>query len=215
MSWCCPRTERALGEPTTRVVTQETSCEGNATKLYCISCLIQINVLNPSQRWPVDGKITTLVMRSNWIVPAKLDTVFFVASLHHMHHRVCPLCDCYGTILKIVFKKKKLVFHKEVGSDASGLKRSRARSTESQGSELLTSDTLFAVTAPTISCVRVLLEGCIACSADVRVNWPHGSPTRAGANTLKLTYACDERLAAVSAVTRLCVDSPARQGGCD
>ncbi len=181
----CPRTERALGEPTTRVVTQETSCEGNATKLYCISCLIQINVLNPSQRWPVDGKITTLVMRSNWIVPAKLDTVFFVASLHHMHHRVCPLCDCYGTILKIVFKKKK------------------------------TSDTLFAVTAPTISCVRVLLEGCIACSADVRVNWPHGSPTRAGANTLKLTYACDERLAAVSAVTRLCVDSPARQGGCD
>lgn len=97
-----------------------------------------------------------------------------------------------------------MVLHKDVGSGESGLKRSRARSTESQGSEEpLTSETLFAVTAPTISCMTALLEGCIPCSADVSVNWPHGCPTRAGANTLKLTYVCDERLAARSAVTCL------------
>jgi hypothetical protein len=78
--------------------------------------------------------------------------------------------------------------YKEVDSGMSGLKRSRARSTESQGSdEFFASETLLAVTAPTISCWTVSLEGSIACSADVRVNSPHGSPAWGDANTLKLT----------------------------
>lgn len=78
--------------------------------------------------------------------------------------------------------------YKEVGSVMSGLKRSRARSTESQASEeFFASETLLAVTAPTISFWTVSLDGSIACSADVRVNSPHGSPTWGGANTLKLT----------------------------
>ncbi len=80
--------------------------------------------------------------------------------------------------------------HNEVGSGMSGLNRSRARSTESQDSdEFFTSETFFAVTAPTISCWTVSLEGSIACSADVRVNSPHGRPMWADANTLKLTCA--------------------------
>jgi hypothetical protein len=89
--------------------------------------------------------------------------------------------------------------HSEVGSGTSGLKRKRARSTESHGSEEpLTSETLLAVTAPTIvACWAVSLEGCKPSSADVSVNWPHTRPTRAGESTLKLTYAkrrCDARI---------------------
>ena len=70
------------------------------------------------------------------------------------------------------------------------MKRNRARSTESHGSEEpLTRETLLAVTAPTIeSRCSVSLEGCKPCSADVSVNSPHVRPTRAGDNTLKLTY---------------------------
>jgi len=80
--------------------------------------------------------------------------------------------------------------HSEVVSGKSGLKRNRARSTESHGSEEpLTRETLLAVTAPTIkSCCSVPLEGTKPCSADVSVNSPHVRPTRAGENTLKLTY---------------------------
>lgn len=80
--------------------------------------------------------------------------------------------------------------HSEVGSGKSGLKRNRARSTESHGSEeLLTRETLLAVTAPTIkSWCSVSLEGSKPWSADVSVNSPHVRPTRAGENTLKLTY---------------------------
>ena len=81
-----------------------------------------------------------------------------------------------------------MTFYKEVGSGMSGLKRSRASSTESQGSdEFLASETLLAVTAPTISFWTVSLDGSIACSAEVSVNSPHGRPTRGDANTLKLT----------------------------
>jgi hypothetical protein len=93
---------------------------------------------------------------------------------------------CYTTITANICKR----LHSEVGSGKSGLKRNRARSTESHGSEEpLTRETLLAVTAPTIkSCCSVSLEGSKPCSADVSVNSPHVRPTRAGENTLKLTY---------------------------
>jgi hypothetical protein len=93
---------------------------------------------------------------------------------------------CYTTITANMCK----CLHSEVGSGMSGLKRKRARSTESHGSEEpLTRETLLPVTAPTIrSCCSVSLEGCKPCSADVSVNSPHARPTRAGESTLKLTY---------------------------
>lgn len=70
------------------------------------------------------------------------------------------------------------------------MKRNRARSTESHGSEeTLTRETLLAVTAPTIKFgCSASFEGSNPCSADVSVNSPHAPPTRAGENTLKLTY---------------------------
>jgi hypothetical protein len=93
---------------------------------------------------------------------------------------------CYTTTTANMCK----CLHSEVVSGESGLKRNRARSTESHGSEEpLTRETLLAVTAPTIkSCCSVSLEGSKPCSADVSVNSPHVRPTRAGENTLKLTY---------------------------
>jgi len=101
-----------------------------------------------------------------------------------------------------------------VGSGTSGLKRSRASKTESQGSdEFLTSETLLAATAPTISFCTVSLEGTIACSADVSVNSPHGLATGADANTLKLTWG---RSAAVNyAGVQMTNSSPGRPDGCD
>ncbi|SRR6266436_5217569 len=96
------------------------------------------------------------------------------------------ISGCYTTIAA----NMSTCPHSEVGSGKSGLKRNRARSTESHTSEEpLTSETLLAVTAPTIkSCWPVSLEVSKPCSADVSVNCPHARPTRAGENTLKLTY---------------------------
>lgn len=102
---------------------------------------------------------------------------------------ITGVCPFLVAVIRYISKKKGGGLHKEVGSVKSGLKRSRARSTVSHGSEeLLTSETFFAVTAPTMSCRTASLEGCIDCSADVSVNWPQGRPGRAGANTSKLTY---------------------------
>jgi hypothetical protein len=110
-------------------------------------------------------------------------------------------CSC---CVNIVGSRKRHNVHKEVGSGMSGLKRSRARSIESQDSDEFftgTSETLLAVTAPTICCWMVSVEGSIVCSADVRVNSPHGCPTWGDANTLKLTCGqCGGRRSALSGV---------------
>jgi hypothetical protein len=102
---------------------------------------------------------------------------------------VCPESISRGCYTTITANMRKCLYS-EVASGKSGLKRNRARSTESHGSEEpLTRETLLAVTAPTIkSCCSVSLEGSKLCSADVSVNSPHIRPTRAGENTLKLTY---------------------------
>ena len=111
---------------------------------------------------------------------------------------VYTIMNVYACVSEDVSPGLLAMSYNEVGSVKSGLKRSRARSTESHGSEEpLTSETLLAVTAPTMARWSVSLEGCRPSSADVSVNWPHARPTRAGESTLKLTYAkrrCDARI---------------------
>jgi hypothetical protein len=119
------------------------------------------------------------------MVPASLTLVVLVYS-YAVFTRVSVECVCLSRRCYTT----NMCLHSEVVSGKSGLKRNRARSTESHASEEpLTRETLLAVTAPTIkSCCSVSLEGSKPCSADVSVNSPHVRPTRAGDNTLKLTY---------------------------
>ena len=133
-------------------------------------------------------------------------------------------CVCSSPYDEVAITAMRKCLHSEVGSDKSGLKRYRARSTESHGSEEpLTRETLLAVTAPTIkSCCPISLEGSKPCSADVSVNSPHVCPTRAGENTLKLTYQDDrcevrenQRVSRQTQVNHPSMDIPVRRGGCD